>query len=74
MYPFPKDGQEVADFVPHLHLCNKVKHTCSQGEASYRYPLLARAKPPAYKYPLAVGFAEFALDKTALGHEAAVSR
>ena len=45
--------------------------------ASYRYPLpwpgpapLATGTPP----PLAVGFAEFALDKTALGREAAVTR
>ena len=44
--------------------------------ASYRYPLLARSSPPpGYRYPpLAVGFAKFTLDKTALGREAAGSR
>ena len=42
---------------------------CSQG-ASYRYPSAGKVQPPPWLQvppPLAVGFAEFALDKTALG-------
>ena len=43
--------------------------------ASYRYPSAGKGQPPWLQVtPIAVGFAEFALDKTALNREAAVTR
>ena len=47
----------------------------ARGSLATGTPPLARTNPPlATSTPLAVGFAECALDKTALGREAAVTR